>query len=342
MKPKTMILMVVAVACGLGASYMTSKLLADRRAEAPPEEQVPVLMAKVRVPGWVVIKEPQKYFEVKMLPESAVSKKSLKSFEDVKNQRLNKPLDAERVAMQDDLLNKDQKSLIDNLVPGQRAIAVKVNPESVAGGFVLQGARVDVICTTKNSDSTSKIVLQGMLVLAVDMQDKRNPDQTSILPQTVTLAATPEEATRLALASSLGELRLLPKSPLDTRRVNVVTARASDLDKPFVQTDINDKGDSALNPPVKTTPLASLTEEKGATPEPVAPVAPVEKPRKKHVMTIINGASKEKAIFVEGDSEDDDVPSTPKKETSSDEKAEGKAKPATPEKTPGKSKGTGR
>ena len=30
MKPKTMILMVVAVVCGLGASYMTSKLLADR------------------------------------------------------------------------------------------------------------------------------------------------------------------------------------------------------------------------------------------------------------------------------------------------------------------------
>ena len=33
MKPKTMILMVVAVVCGLAASYMTSRLLADK---APP------------------------------------------------------------------------------------------------------------------------------------------------------------------------------------------------------------------------------------------------------------------------------------------------------------------
>ena len=30
MKPKTLILMVVAVTCGLGASYMTSRLLAER------------------------------------------------------------------------------------------------------------------------------------------------------------------------------------------------------------------------------------------------------------------------------------------------------------------------
>ena len=30
MKPKTMILMVVAIGCGLGASYMTSRLLAER------------------------------------------------------------------------------------------------------------------------------------------------------------------------------------------------------------------------------------------------------------------------------------------------------------------------
>ena len=38
MKPKTIILMVVAVSCGLAASYMTSRLLADRP-EAPPDEE---------------------------------------------------------------------------------------------------------------------------------------------------------------------------------------------------------------------------------------------------------------------------------------------------------------
>ena len=34
MKPKTLILMVVAVTCGLGASYMTSRLLAKTKSPA--------------------------------------------------------------------------------------------------------------------------------------------------------------------------------------------------------------------------------------------------------------------------------------------------------------------
>ena len=56
MKPKTLVLMVVAVTCGLGASYMTSRLLAERNTD--DAEKIAVLVAKrqidtgiARVPG---------------------------------------------------------------------------------------------------------------------------------------------------------------------------------------------------------------------------------------------------------------------------------------------------
>src|SRR5881275_2444758 len=91
MKPKTMILMVVAVACGLGASYMTSKLLAERKQDDKPT--VPVLVAKIRVPGWVAIKEPEKYFEIKHFPPDVAPAKALTEFAELKDQRLNKYLD---------------------------------------------------------------------------------------------------------------------------------------------------------------------------------------------------------------------------------------------------------
>jgi pilus assembly protein CpaB len=308
MKPKTMILMVVAVGCGLGASYMTSKLLADRQA-APAEELVPVLMAKVKVPGWTPIKEPEKFFEVKMLPESAVSKSSLRSFDDVKDQRLNKPLDAERAAMQSDLLTKDQQTLADSLAPGMRAIAVKVTAESIAGGFVLQGARVDVVVTTRNSDPTAKVFLQGMLVLAVDTQDTRNVEQKSIIAQTVTLAATPEEATRLSLAATVGELRLLPKAHGDTRRMANVVTRLSDLDKPLTPSDSSKDSETTPVPTPTVTPLPEIkeaTKEEAPAPPPV-----VVKPKKRHVMTLITGTSRVKAIFIEGEEDDANVSSTP-------------------------------
>jgi hypothetical protein len=61
MKPKTMILMVVAIGCGLGASYMTSKLLAER-GQQQGEQQVPVLVAKQKIQPWIPIKEPERLF----------------------------------------------------------------------------------------------------------------------------------------------------------------------------------------------------------------------------------------------------------------------------------------
>jgi pilus assembly protein CpaB len=310
MKPKTMILMVVAVGCGLGASYMTSKLLADRQA-APAEELVPVLMAKVKVPGWTPIKEPEQFFEVRMLPESAVSKSSLKSLDEVKGQRLNKPLEAERAALQGDLLTKEQQSLADSLAPGMRAIAVKVNAESIAGGFVLQGGRVDVVCVTRNSDPTAQVFLQGMLVLAVDTQDQRNAEQRSILAQTVTLAATPEEATRLALAGSIGELRLLPKGHGDTKRLANVVTHLADLNKPLRASDEAKEDETPAPAPVVVTPLPAVEEPAKPETPPAPPV--VVKPRKKHVMTIINGSSRERAVFIEGEEEDGTTASTPAK-----------------------------
>ena len=324
MKPKTMILMVVAVVCGLGASYMTSRLLADRQV-APTEELVPVLMVKVKVPGWTPIKEPEKFFEVKMLPESAVSKSSLKSFDDVKDKRLNKPLDVERAAMQSDLLSQEQQTLADSLAPGMRAIAVKVNAESIAGGFVLQGTRVDVVVTTRNSDPTAKVFLQNMLVLAVDTQDQRNTEVRSILAQTVTLAATPEEATRLSLAASVGELRLLPKSQADTKRTANVVARLGDLDKPLTAGE----GTKEVEPTPMPQPVTPLPEIKDPVKEEVPSPAPVvvEKPKKRHKMTLITGSQTPwHHYFIEGGDEDGNVSSTPSQDK------EDKAQPA-PSKT---------
>ena len=54
MKPRTMILLIVAVTCGLGASYMTSRLLAERQTE--PEDKVKILVAKKNLDQGLTIK----------------------------------------------------------------------------------------------------------------------------------------------------------------------------------------------------------------------------------------------------------------------------------------------
>ncbi|MFO0929130.1 MAG: Flp pilus assembly protein CpaB [Gemmataceae bacterium] len=332
MKPKTMILMVVAIGCGLAASYMTSRLLAERNQQQEAEPTVPVLVAKARVPGWQPVKDPEKFFEIKAYPQSVAPRRAIATFEEIKGQRLNKPLDETKPVTQDDLLTKEQADLATQLQPGQRAIAIKVTTESLVGGFVLPGSRVDVVHTTRGQDSAAKILLQNMLVLAVDTQDQRNPEQKSIMGQTVTLAATPEEATRLSLASSNGELRLLLKSNQDTKRTWAVNVTSKDLDKPLASGSDGERlVDLAPRPaPAPVVPLPELPPEvKAPVKEPVA--EPVKKARKPHYLTIWNGSSRDRIPFhheaepEDGETAADDASGDAK---TTDTKAKPKAAPA--------------
>jgi Flp pilus assembly protein CpaB len=67
-------------------------------------------------------------------------------------------------------------------------VAIKVHAESVASGLVLPGSRVDVVHTRRDADTTAQVILQDLLVLAVE-SDKRNPNQPASVAQMVRLVA---------------------------------------------------------------------------------------------------------------------------------------------------------
>src|SRR5437868_13165163 len=81
MKPKTAILMVVAVVCGLGASYMTSQLLAQREevpAEVAPIEKVTLLVAKKNMEMHVNLRQkPEDFFQEKTFIKEDAPKDAL-------------------------------------------------------------------------------------------------------------------------------------------------------------------------------------------------------------------------------------------------------------------------
>jgi pilus assembly protein CpaB len=230
MKPKTMILMVVAVVCGLGASYMTSRLLADRGAPAPVNT-VKVLVAKQRIAAWTPIKNPEDLFVEKEVPEGTFSPKCITDPKELRNQALKSPVGEQMPVTKDDLLSEATAGIIGSLQKGERAVAIRVTPESLVGGFVLPGSKVDVLMTLKrgDGDSTSQIIMQDMLVLAVDQKNTRDDGTTAMLGTTVTLAAQPEESERLSLAASLGDLRLLLRTPLDQDKPTYKAVHITDL-----------------------------------------------------------------------------------------------------------------
>ncbi len=201
MKPRTIILLVVAIVCGLAAMYMTNRLLADKGTPAPVAT-VKVLVSKQKISAWAPIKKPEDLFEVKEVPEGTYSPKCINDFKLLQDKALKQPINEQMPVTPDDLLNETTSGLVGMLKEGQRAVAIKVTPESLVGGFVLPGSKVDVMFIMKRGDGDSKtqIVLQDMLVLAVDMKRTRDEGTDAVLGSTATLAATPEEAEQLSLA----------------------------------------------------------------------------------------------------------------------------------------------
>jgi pilus assembly protein CpaB len=227
MKSKTVILMVVAIACGLAASYMTSRVIAERDAK-PDAEKVAVLVAKRNIGMGTLINEPEKFFEEKQFVKGEEPKKAIRNVDELKNQRLNKPLSAEQFVTADDLWDKDKDGLAGRMRKGYRAVGLNVNAQTASGGFVLPNSHVDivsVITEPKTNKTSSKIILQNILVLAVDQLSSRPDDKSAVVANTVTVEVTPEQAQRLALAQRLGTISLILRAFDDD--VKVATSQAA-------------------------------------------------------------------------------------------------------------------
>src|SRR5437667_6459099 len=141
MKPKNLLLMVVAVVCGLAASYMTSRVIAERGAQSDVEK-VTVLVARRNLAMGTLIHDPEKLFEERQFTKGEEPKKAIRNFEELKG-RLNKPLAAEQFVTADDLNDRDKDGLAGVMRRGMRAVGLNVNAASVVGGFVLPHSHVD-------------------------------------------------------------------------------------------------------------------------------------------------------------------------------------------------------
>src|SRR6516164_728597 len=204
MKSKTLILLGVALVCGLAASYMTSRLLADR------SEKVNVLVAKQKYAPWTPIKNPEEQFDQEERLKTEVPKTAVVKYEAIKDHVLIKGIDKGEVVVAENLLSKDKGGLEVLLPQGKRAVAIRTTAEKVAGGFVLPGSRVDVYHTLKRGDreSESRVILQNILVRAVDQQAMKPEDKPGMVPATVTLEVTPQQALALARVQDLGSITL--------------------------------------------------------------------------------------------------------------------------------------
>lgn len=212
MKPKTLVLMVVAVTCGLGASYMTSRLLAERQQEET--EKVQILVAKRNLNMGETIKNPQDLFEVKEYNKGEEPKDAIRDHEALKGRILKIHRRAGDFIRIEDLMSSTDPaaSIAAHLPAGYRAVGLRVNLESSAHGWAtLPLSRVDVINTVRRGDDRStyaSYLLENVLVLAIDAGSQRTEDGRPMPGQVVLFALSPEDVLKLSLAREMGTLTL--------------------------------------------------------------------------------------------------------------------------------------
>ena len=116
--------------------------------------------------------------------------------------------------------------------PGERAMAVRINDVAGISGLIQPNSRVDVLVTIKSIDSerqVAKLFMENMRVLSVGTEIQRDKGGQASSATTATLAVTPEEAERLAVAMNTGSIQLVLRGFGDPDSVRTRGATSVDV-----------------------------------------------------------------------------------------------------------------
>ena len=208
-----------AVVFGLVAAVSVSRYLSS--AQAYTKNLNSVVVAKVGIqPGERIIAE---QLEVVQFPQGATPDGTFQSADKLVGRVAVVSVAAREPVTDFKLAPEGSAGGLSAMIPeGYRAMTVKVDDVVGVSGFVMPGALVDVVVVINPVDTggpqnpISKIVLQNIKVLANGQNiDRPQNDREATAVKAVTLQVTPEQAEKLALASSEGKLQLVMRNGVD-------------------------------------------------------------------------------------------------------------------------------
>jgi Flp pilus assembly protein CpaB len=214
MAQRNLLLMVVAVGCGLGAAFLTTRINAK-----PKIEQIEVYVAAKNLPvGTVLSKEElqKNLLAKKAVPKDALPPTVVLKEEDLLDRRLTRSIQAGEFITSNALT----KGSVITLPDGMDMVTLPVNTTAAVAGFVGPGTRVDVLATYRQGNRLEAFpLLVDMLVLAVDTHasyestpNKGGGAFTNV--SSVSFAVTQEQALILKMAEHAGcHLSLLLRNP---------------------------------------------------------------------------------------------------------------------------------
>lgn len=117
---------------------------------------------------------------------------------------------------------------------GMRAVSVRVNEVVGVAGFVVPGTHVDVMTTLRGSqgaESMTRVIVSDVQVLTAGTRydQETSRDGQPIPTSVVTLLLTPEDAEKVTLGASEGQIMLTLRNPLDRKPTQTQGTRTAAL-----------------------------------------------------------------------------------------------------------------
>jgi pilus assembly protein CpaB len=269
---RALVFFLAAVVVALGTALLLTRYIETRIAAARvPTEKVVVAAADLSIATSL---RPELLTTVDW-PAASLPEGALLDLKEAEGRIVNVSIVRGEPILRSKLASGDAgRSALANLLPvGMRAMAVRVDDVVGVAGFIHPGDHVDVIVTmiaeaAGRTTPTSKMVLQNIRVMTVGRElEYRARDPQKVLPATVaTLMVDSEQAERLALAASKGQIRLALRSSLDSDFVATTGVGPRQL----LNTPVEEPKPPAARESPPASPLAkrAVAVRKPATPPP--------------------------------------------------------------------------
>jgi len=195
---------------------------------------------------------------------------------------------------------------LSSMIPeGYRAMTVAVNDVVGVSGFIMPGTLVDIVVVitppkgSGNEEMISKIVLQNIKVLASgqNIDKPKNDRDAERAIKAVTLQVTPEQAEKLALASSEGKLQLVMRNSVDQADEQTAGANKRTLLTGERAMIAPEPGANAAAKPGPSSPIRRFPPAKPVNKDVGAAKTNTPPPAPRPTVEVIEGAKKKTVDF---------------------------------------------
>ena len=237
----------LAVALGLSATFLSNKLLRDRVASIEEEarrgrKMVSVVVAKKDLQRGDTLNAD--VLAVRQIPADYVHSTAIlpNQFDTIVNQRLVTPLKRGEELLDAHTEGRGTQIFSGMLKVGSRALTFPVDEINSISGMLRPGDKIDLIVTLRDANPGASQggkdmtfpLLSNVAVLATGQQVGRggrndDPNTAKQTFATVTLETTPEDANRIITAEATGKLTAVLRNPEDGQPNGVKPLTASDL-----------------------------------------------------------------------------------------------------------------